>query len=50
MIKKAQFLTLLFMIPGSRHYTIRADVLVVYFTAQVNQLNNAGRVFGEILT
>jgi len=50
MIKKAQILTLLFMLPGSRHYRFRADILLIHLTAQVTQLNNAGRVFGEILT
>ena len=50
MIKKAQILTRLFMIAGSCHYTLRADVPAVYFTSQVTQLNDAGRIFGEILT
>ena len=49
MIKKAQILTRLFMIPGSCHYILRADILLIHLTAQVTQLNNAGRVFGEIL-
>jgi hypothetical protein len=50
MMKKAQILTLLFMIPGSRHYRFRAEILLIHLTTQVTQLNNAGRVFGEILT
>ena len=50
MIKKAQILTRLFKIAGSCHYTLRANIIPVYFTAQVTQLNNAGRIFGEILT
>lgn len=50
MIKKAQILTRLFMIPGSCHYTLRADVLDVYFTAQVTQFNDADLIFGGILT
>ena len=50
MIEKAQILTRLFDIACSCNYTLRADILLIYLTAQVTQLNNTGRVFGEILT
>lgn len=50
MTKKAQILTLLFMIPGSRHYRFRADILLIHLTAHLTQLYNAACVFGEILT
>jgi hypothetical protein len=50
MIKKAQILTCLFMVPGSRHYRFPTDIHLIHLTAQVIRLNNSGRVFGEILT
>jgi hypothetical protein len=50
MIKKAQIFTCLFMIVNSCHYNLRADIHLIHLTAQVIQLNNPGRVFGEILT
>ena len=50
MIKKEQILTRLFMVTGSRHYILRAQIFPVYFTVQVTQLSEGGLIFGEILT
>jgi hypothetical protein len=50
MNKKAQITACHFVIAGSCHYNLRADVPAVYFTAQVTQFNGAGFIFGGILT
>ena len=50
MIEKAQILTRLFMVAGSRNYILRTKIFPVYFTVQVTQLSEGGLIFGEILT
>jgi hypothetical protein len=50
MNQKAQILTLFFMVPGSRHYIFRADILLIHLIIRVARLNNTCRAFGEILT
>lgn len=50
MINKTHIIAFHFLIAGSCHYNLRADVPAVYFTAHVTQINSASLIFGGILT